>query len=121
MHVLLSSYRAGGLEALEPGSRRPKGNPRAITPRVRREIIAVRERLTNEGLDAVAASIAWHLKRKGIPAPTLSTIWRILKGEGLFTPEPKKRPKASIHRFEAVQPNETWQSDFTHWRLADGS
>ena len=32
-----------------------------------------------------------------------------------------KRPKAYITRFEAVQPNETWQSDFTHWRLADGS
>lgn len=24
-------------------------------------------------------------------------------------------------RFEAAQPNETWQSDFTHWRLADGT
>ena len=24
-------------------------------------------------------------------------------------------------RFEATAPNECWQSDFTHWRLADGS
>jgi transposase InsO family protein len=24
-------------------------------------------------------------------------------------------------RFEASAPNELWQSDFTHWRLADGS
>jgi len=23
-------------------------------------------------------------------------------------------------RFEAAQPNETWQSDFTHWRISDG-
>jgi hypothetical protein len=30
------------------------------------------------------------------------------------------RAKSYITRFEAVQPNETWQSDFTHWRLADG-
>lgn len=32
-----------------------------------------------------------------------------------------KKPKAYIRRFEAAQPNETWQSDFTHWRLADGT
>lgn len=34
-------------------------------------------------------------------------------------PEPKKRPRSSYIRFEAAQPNETWQSDVTHWRLAD--
>ncbi len=37
----------------------------------------------------------------------------------LVEPEPKKRPKSSYIRFEAEQPNETWQSDFTHYRLAD--
>ena len=36
-------------------------------------------------------------------------------------PQPKKRPRSYIQRFEAVQPNETWQSDFTHWCLSDGS
>ena len=35
------------------------------------------------------------------------------------TPEPKKRPKSSYIRFEAAMPNETWQSDFTHYRLTD--
>ena len=38
---------------------------------------------------------------------------------GLVSPEPKKRPKSSYMRFEAELPNECWQSDFTHWRLAD--
>jgi hypothetical protein len=37
------------------------------------------------------------------------------------TPEPKKRPKSSYIRFQAQMPNETWQSDFTHYRLADGT
>jgi hypothetical protein len=32
-------------------------------------------------------------------------------------PEPKKRPKSSYIRFQAAMPNETWQSDFTHYRL----
>ena len=40
---------------------------------------------------------------------------------GLVTPEPSKRPRSSLRRFEAEQPNECWQSDFTHWPLADGT
>jgi hypothetical protein len=35
--------------------------------------------------------------------------------------EPSKRPRSSYIRFEAEQPNECWQADFTHWRLADRS
>ena len=53
--------------------------------------------------------------------PSTSTIRRILLTAGLVTPEPKKRPKSSYRRFEADQPNECWQSDFTHWQLADGT
>jgi len=121
IYQLLARYKQGGLEALEPRSRRPKGNPRALTGELRSEIIRLRRHLLAQGLDAGAASIAWHLKEKDHRAPALSTIWRILRAEGLVTPEPKKRPKAYITRFEAVQSNETWQSDFTHWRLKDGS
>ena len=46
-----------------------------------------------------------------------ATINRILVRAGAITPDPKKRPKSSYIRFEAEQPNETWQSDFTHYRL----
>lgn len=121
IYQLLARYKEGGLEALEPRSRRPKSNPRALPQELRGEIIALRRGLLSQGLDAGAASIAWHLQEKHQRSPALSTIWRILRAEGLVTPEPKKRPKAYITRFEAVQPNETWQSDFTHWRLKDGS
>ena len=121
LHRLLARFKAGGLEALEQGSRRAKSNPRAITQEIRDEIIRLRTHLLAQGLDAGAASIAWHLQEATLHTPALSTIWRILKAEGLVTPQPKKRPKAYIQRFEAVQPNETWQSDFTHWRLSDGS
>jgi transposase InsO family protein len=47
-----------------------------------------------------------------------ATIDRTLTRHGLVTPEPGKRPRSSYIRFEAAQPNETWQSDFTHYRLA---
>lgn len=33
--------------------------------------------------------------------------------------QPQKRPRSSWKRFEADLPNETWQSDFTHVRLAN--
>jgi transposase InsO family protein len=45
----------------------------------------------------------------------------LITNAGLVTPEPDKRPRSSYTRFEADQPNETWQSDFTHWTLADGT
>ena len=42
-------------------------------------------------------------------------------GQGLISPQPRKRPRSCYRRFQAAQPNECWQSDFTHWRLADGT
>jgi transposase InsO family protein len=51
----------------------------------------------------------------------VSTIWRILTARGFVTPQPHKRPKSSYLRFAADQPNERWQTDITHWPLADGS
>ena len=52
-----------------------------------------------------------------------STVSRTLTRAGLVTPTPKKRPKSSYHRFAATLPNETWQADFTHYRLtrSDGT
>ena len=72
-------------------------------------------------MDAGPVTIAWHLEREGLPVPSTSTIRRILHAAGLVVPEPRKRPRSSWIRFEAAAPNEVWQSDFTHWRLADGS
>ncbi|OIQ78258.1 integrase core domain protein [mine drainage metagenome] len=121
IYQLLARYKTDGLEGLEPRSRKPLTNPRVLTQEQREEIIRLRQHLLTQGLDAGAASIAWHLRQSDQRSPALSTIWRILRAEGLVTPEPKKRPKAYITRFEAAQPNETWQSDFTHWRLKDGT
>src|ERR1700694_1864088 len=90
IYHLLARYSTGGLEALEPRSRRPKTNPRALSSELRAEIIALRRGLLAQGLDAGAASIAWHLHEAKLHTPALSTIWRILRAEGLVTPEPKK-------------------------------
>jgi len=61
------------------------------------------------------------LRGEGRPVPATSTIRRILHTAGLVIPQPRKRPRSSYRRFQAAQPNECWQSDFTHWALADGT
>jgi transposase InsO family protein len=121
LHRLLLAYREGGLDALEPRSRRPKTNAAATPALVRERVIALRQTLTADGLDAGPVTIVWHLEREGLRAPSTSTIRRILRQAGLITPEPRKRPRSSYTRFEMAQPNEMWQSDFIHWRLADGT
>jgi transposase InsO family protein len=50
-----------------------------------------------------------------------ATISRYLTAHGLVTPQPKKRPRSSYVRFQAALPNQTWQADFTHYRLADAT
>lgn len=121
LHRLLARYREGGLEALEPRSRRPKGNSKRTPEPVRRRVVELRVQLQGDGLDAGPLTIAWHLGEEGLRPPSDSTIRRILHAEGLIEPQPRKRPRSSYTRFEAAQPNETWQSDATHWHLADGS
>ncbi|OFW52330.1 MAG: transposase [Actinobacteria bacterium RBG_16_70_17] len=121
LHRLLRRYGDGGLEALEQRSRRPRSNPGRTPEPVRERIIALRTELMGRGLDAGPVTIAWHLGREGLATPSTSTIRRILHAAGLVTPEPRKRPRSSWIRFEAAAPNELWQSDVTHWRLADGT
>ena len=118
---LLARYRQAGLDGLEPRSRRPHTSPHAMPSGLRDRIVSLRRELVAAGLDAGPATIAWHLGREGLPVPSVSTIRRILHAAGLVVPEPHKRPRSAWIRFEAAQPNEVWQSDFTHWRLADGS
>jgi transposase InsO family protein len=121
LHRLLARYREGGVDALEPRSRRPLSNPAQTPVAVRERVVELRLRLTADGLDAGPVTIAWHLEREGHKPPAPATISRILQQAGLITPQPRKRPRSSYTRFEMAQPNELWQSDFIHWRLADGT
>jgi transposase InsO family protein len=121
IYRLLARYHQGGLDALEARSRRPASNPHTTGDDVIIAIVTLREKLTADGLDAGPLTLQWHLQQAGLPVPSTSTIRRILHHHGLITPQPRKRPRSSYHRFQADQPNECWQSDFTHWSLADGT
>lgn len=121
LYQLLARYRAGGYPALEPRSRRPRASPGRTSAEVEAAIVALRAELATAGHDCGPATIAQHLARRSPAGPSPATVWRILRRHDLITPQPHKRPRSSFIRFEAALPNELWQADTTHWRLADGS
>jgi len=55
---LVAAWRAGGWEALEPRSRRPRSNPNATPPDVVEAVLALRAELVADGCDAGPHSIA---------------------------------------------------------------
>ena len=118
---LVNRYHSEGAAAFEPRSRRPRHNPRAVGAELEEKIVRLRKTLDKQGYDAGAATIAEHLARDGAVAavPAVSTIWRILSRRGFVAAQPHKRPRSSWKRFTAEQPNQRWQADVTHWRLAD--
>jgi transposase InsO family protein len=118
---LVARYLGEGEAAFEPRSRRPKTSPSAISPEVAGLIVQLRKELSGQGLDAGPHTIAWHLEHHHQIRVSPATISRYLSRAGLVVPEPAKRPKSSYLRFEAELPNECWQSDFTHYPLADGT
>jgi transposase InsO family protein len=120
IYKLLARYPAGGLEALEPRSRRPRSCKHETPAEVMQAIVKLRGELAAQGHDAGAETIAYHLAPHQKDVPSLSTIWRVLRREGLIAAQPRKRPRSSLRRFEAQLPNELWQADITAWQLADG-
>ena len=114
---LMARYRNEGEAAFEPRSRAPKTNPGATAPETVELVLRLRKQLEDSGLDAGADTLGWHLEHHHQTTLSRATINRILTRAGAVTPDPSKRPKSSYIRFEADQPNETWQSDFTHYRL----
>jgi len=121
VYTLVGRYQAEGEAAFEPRSRRPKSSPSVTAPGTVELITRLRKELAGQGLDAGPQTIAWHLHHGHQLKVSPATISRYLARQGLVTPDPSKRPKSSYIRFAAEQPNECWQSDFTHYPLADGT
>ena len=125
LYELLARYRDAGDEGLRAQSRRPRSSPTRVSGEMEEEIVALRKSLAEEGLDAGALTIHYHLqcrhRRRKTAVPSVATIWRVLTRRGFVTPQPHKRPRSSWKRFQAELPNECWQADATHWSLADGT
>ncbi|MFC7593753.1 IS481 family transposase [Terrabacter sp. GCM10028922] len=121
VYRLKARYDDEGEAAFEPRSRRPLTSPSAIPDATVELVLRLRKELADAGLDAGADTLCWHLRRHHRVVISRATAHRILVRHATVTPDPSKRPKSSYIRFEAEQPNETWQSDFTHYRLTTGA
>lgn len=118
---LLARYRAGGYEAVTPRSKAAKKVANRSSPELEDRVVTIRKELADDGFDAGAQTIHYHLSLSDPSPPSVSTIWRILKRRGFVAPQPHKRPRSSYIRFEAALPNEMWQSDVTEFELKDGT
>ena len=119
-YKLRERYRLEGEMAFEVGSRAPKRVANKTPAVIEDQIIRVRKELDDDGLDAGAETIRWHLVAGGVEGvPSVSTIWRILKRRGFVVDDPSKRPKKTFRSFEAGRANEVWQIDGTTVELAD--
>ncbi len=96
LYELLARYRQEGEAALRPQSRRPRSSPTKVPASIEEEIVVLRKSLADEGLDAGAHTIHYHLQRRhrrgrGRKAvPSVATIWRVLSRRGFVTPQPQK-------------------------------
>src|SRR5690349_17277381 len=78
IYELISRYRAGGYEALEPRSKRPRSCKHETPRELVEAIVQLRRELESQGHDAGAKTIAYHLSlcQDIGDIPSLSTIWR---------------------------------------------
>ncbi len=104
--------REGGLEALEPRSRRPRPAA-AYAEAVRERIVALRTELTAQGL-VPAPTIVGTSSAKGSVRTRRSG--EVLHAAGLVVPEPRKR-RAARGPLEATDPNAVAVGR-AHWRAA---
>ena len=108
----------GGVRAAVAG---PRTSPGATAPATVDLIVRLRKELTGQGLDAGADTICWHLEHHHQVGVAGHDQTGTCSGPGLVVPEPRSGRSSSYMRFAAEQPNECWQSDFTHYPLACGT
>jgi transposase InsO family protein len=118
---LVARFRAGGYEALEARSKAPLSIPSRTPDELEDRIVALRKKLGEEGFDAGAQTIHYHLSLSADVVPSVATIWRVLVRRGFVVPQPHKRPRSSYVSFEASLPHERWQADVTFWELKDAT
>jgi len=109
---LAARYDAEGEAGLEPRSRRPRSSPQRISPELEEQIVGLRKSLAEEGLDAGAATIAFHLAARHGRSPAVSTIWRVLTRRGFVTPQPASAPGPATQGSRPTSPTRagSWTS-----------
>lgn len=110
----IRAYEKSGqrLEALYPHSRTDRGQARALDPETTVALIGLRREMPT----APVHTLIRTARQRGVVEPEQylaeSTVWRLLKREGLM--QPSEQAAVDRRRFEAELPNDLWQSDVMH-------
>ena len=109
----LKRYKSGDPNWSDEQSRRPHNITNKIDSNMEQAVIDTRERLTNTLYAQFGAqNIAWELSNSQNPAPSLSTINRIIERNNLTRKRPHYEPKGKKYpAFEANQSNIVHQMD----------
>ncbi len=110
-------FDAVGIAGLLERDRTPLHQPRRIDAALEQRICTMRRQHPRWG----ARTIRTRLQRAGVDVPSISTVHRVLRRNHLVVPDPTKKPKALLKRFERDEPNDLWQMDATEIRLSDGT
>ena len=74
VYELCRRFDAEGEAGLEPRSRRPRRSPQRIPEATEDEIVELRKALADQGLDAGAHTIAYHLTKRQGTCASVATI-----------------------------------------------
>jgi len=118
----LARYESQGMAGLAEQSRRPKGHPHQTPPTIRQAIIELRNKVrSTPGAKKIRGLLVARYPNEDIPSET--TIYNILKHEGLIK-ERRKRRRVSPYPqpFAPVRsPNELWSTDYKgQFKLGNG-
>jgi transposase len=107
-------YKSSGnkLESLYPGDRNDRGKTRAIDPETATGLISLRKEMPSVKLPVLMKEAQKLKLIKPGQKIAYSTLYRILRGEGLLKRIPD-HPQDRF-RFEAKNPNDLLQSDVMH-------
>lgn len=108
-----------------PAIRNPLGSnrvsPSTVADEAVQRAVGVRSALEVSGLDD--GPIRAHEKMLSLgmePVPSIASLTRIFRDQGVARLEPKKKPQASYRRFDYPAPNACWQLDATEYVLTGG-
>lgn len=103
-------------------SRRRHGQGNRSSTEIETMVVSARRRLEEAEGFCGAHSIAWELEESGLRAPSIATINRILKRQGVIEKEPKRRPSKGRQypRPVVTQVGSVHQSDFVGPRYLHG-
>ena len=114
MRGWLKAYRRGGFEALYPKRRADLGRPRRMAAEVAEALVAIKTEHPGYSARAVIERARQDGQIPEATMPSLSTVQRLLKREGLIGRLAADPPGTDRRRFAYRQAGQLWMSDVLH-------